>query len=134
DLCGDETRCFRKRTKANLLNDLVIAEARTHLRESGFTVLDECNLTCFGLEGCLLVRFKLLDRAGEPNSYPTGQQKRIKNQESLPGMPPGATWAYAGYRVSDRGDKLVGANISSFLADELLWRIDLNLGDAAASL
>lgn len=119
------------RTRANILYDLMIAQARKEfLGVKGTQIIDApMGVTLIEIDGKILIRCKKLDEDGLPSNYPTERAIDYDNGDNLPGIPLSPQRLTLGYRLSRLQTALRDVLVSNHLAGRLLYDIILDAPD-----
>ena len=90
------------RTRANVLYDLMVNQARTEFRGiRGTEIVDPPNgVVLLDIDQRVLIRFKKLDDESLPRNYPTDAAKDWDIGEDLPGIPSSPQRLTLGYRLN----------------------------------
>ena len=115
------------RTRANILYDLMVDQARREFRGIRDAELIEppSGVTLLTIRDKVCIRFKKLDDDGLPSNYPTPAAKDWENGEDLPGIPSSLQRLSLGYRLNKLQTAVRDVLISNSLAGRLLYDIIL---------
>lgn len=115
------------RTRANILYDLMVDQARREFRGVRNTELIDppSGVVLLAIEDRVCLRFKKLDDDGLPSNYPTLAARDWENGEDLPGIPSSLQRLSIGYRLNKLQTAVRDVLISNTLAGRLLYDIVL---------
>lgn len=119
------------RTRANILYDLMVNQARIEFRGiRGAQIIDPpSGVVLLEIDGRVVIRFKKLDDDSLPRNYPTEAAKNWDTGEDLPGIPSSPQRLALGYRFNRLQTAIRDVLISNTLAGRLLYDIILDEPD-----
>lgn len=119
------------RTRANILYDLMVNQARIEFRGiRGTEIIDPpSGIVLLEIDGRVVIRFKKLDDESLPRNYPTAAAKDWDIGEDLPGIPSSPQRLMLGYRLNRLQTGVRDVLIANTLAGRLLYDIILDEPD-----
>jgi hypothetical protein len=119
------------RTRANVLYDLMVNQARIEFRGiRGTAIIDPpSGVVLLDIDQQVLIRFKKLDDDSLPRNYPTLAAKDWDIGEDLPGIPSSPQRLSLGYRLNRLQTTVKDVMVSNTLAGRLLYDIILDEPD-----
>lgn len=122
---------LKRRTKAGILNDAVVADAKRRFDGSKNVSIDDEHDGCFLVfDNRLALRFKLLDKHDATRNVRTTRQKCVSfhRRQTLPGFE-SLDFVTLGYRLDDLFYEVTEMKIVCWFGDRKLWRIGLGAAD-----
>jgi hypothetical protein len=115
------------RTRANVLYDLMVIQARIEFRGiRGAVMIDTRDgVTLLEIDQKILLRFKKLDDDSLPSNYPTVRARDYDMGEDLPGIPSSPQRLTLGYRLNQLQTEIKDVLISNSMGGRLLYDIIL---------
>jgi hypothetical protein len=124
---GEELTRHTPRTRASLVNDLIVDHARRRLAPLGVRAFSIQNRIVFDIRGELLLQFKKLNgRTLATSNYPTFFAQLFNQQQELPGLPAELPRLIAGFVPSRDWTKSEGVHITMPMGDDLAWSFPLS--------
>ncbi len=124
---------YRDRTRANVVNDLMVKIARREFADvhgARFIDVNEKSFSMLLLDDKLLIRFKKFDDRRMPRNYPTQHAQEFNLQMRLPEVP-SATRVFCGYRLNPLETEILDVSITCTNGKRPAWYIDLERSEAA---
>lgn len=120
------------RTRANILYDLMVDQARREFRGVRGTEIIEppSGVTLLAIAERVCIRFKKLDEDSLPSNNPTQAVRDWENGEDLPGIPSALQRLALGYRLNRLQTAVKDVLVSNSRAGHLLYDIILEEPDA----
>ncbi|WP_027365054.1 hypothetical protein [Desulfotruncus alcoholivorax] len=121
---------FSKRTRASIINDLIIDYAFKYLQnEPGIRWSFKRNCFYFFIQDKFKLKFKMFDKNLKTRNIPTQQVLKFINQQenflNFPDLPPAVTNIFAGYRWNYLQTEHEGFFITCPDGSSNLWVIEL---------
>jgi hypothetical protein len=116
------------RTRANILYDLMVIEARKEFDGVKNTRIIDApmGVTLIEIDEKVLIRCKKLDDEGLPSNYPTERAKDYDDGDDLPGIPPAPQRLTLGYRLNRLQTAVRDVLISNTTGGRFLYDIILD--------
>lgn len=123
---ADECHKHQARSRANLVNDHIVAFANDKLsRMSGVRHLSVFGRKLFQIRDQLVLHFKKLDRRKIASNYPTLFALDFNKQLELPGLPATLPRLIAGFVPSSDWTRIEAVYVTCPNGDKVGWFIDL---------
>jgi hypothetical protein len=129
------TVAFTSRTRASVINDLVVQEAQSRLQKVPGVRISRLNgVFVATVQDTAMLRFKKLDKRYQSRSILTIAQQRMLYQLPLPGLPPEATGLVAGYRINAITAEMLDVSVTCPIGQRVKWIIPVPTAAAPATI